>query len=146
FAAEIGVMKLRGEIDAMRTMGIDPVETLILPRLIALLITLPLLTFLADIVGLAGGGLMAMSQLDILPMQYIHRVQTVATPTMFFVGMVKAPVFAFLIAIICTYQGMNVSGSAENVGKLTTLAVVQSIFIVVMVDALFSIVFSYLDM
>jgi phospholipid/cholesterol/gamma-HCH transport system permease protein len=124
----------------------DPVETLVLPRLLALLITLPLLTFIADLVGLTGGWLMAAVQLDVSVLQYIHRVREMATPTMFFVGMIKAPVFAFLIASICTYQGMSVSGSAENVGKLTTLAVVQSIFVIIMADAVFSVIFSKLDM
>jgi phospholipid/cholesterol/gamma-HCH transport system permease protein len=142
FAAEIGVMKLRGEVDALRTIGLDPIETLVLPRLLALLITLPLLAFIADLVGLAGGGLMALLQLDLPLTNYIDRVREIATPTMFFIGLIKAPVFALLIAIVCTYQGMSVSGSAENVGKLTTLAVVQSIFLVIMADAAFSVVFS----
>ncbi len=146
FAAEIGVMKLRGEVDSLKTMGIDPVEALVVPRLLALLITLPLLSFIADIVGLAGGGLMSHFMLGLSAAQYIDRVQQVATPAMFFIGMIKAPVMAFVITIICTYQGMNASGSAENVGKLTTLAVVQSIFMVIMADALFSIVFSKMGM
>jgi phospholipid/cholesterol/gamma-HCH transport system permease protein len=144
FAAEIGVMKLREEIDALKTMGLNPVEILVLPRLIAMMITLPLLAFTADIVGLAGGGLISILLLDIPLDQYIDRVDMVAKPTMFFVGLIKAPVFAFIITIVGTYQGMNVSGSAESVGKLTTVSVVQSIFLVIMVDALFSIVFSNL--
>lgn len=144
FAAEIGVMKLREEIDALKTMGFNPIEILVLPRLIAMMITLPLLAFIADIVGLAGGGLIAIFLLDIPLDQYIDRVDMVAKPTMFFVGLIKAPVFAFVITIVGTYQGMNVSGSAESVGKLTTVAVVQSIFLVIMVDALFSIIFSNL--
>lgn len=144
FAAEIGVMKLREEIDALKTMGMNPIEILVLPRLIAMMITLPLLAFIADIVGLAGGGLIAIFLLDIPLDQYIERVDMVAKPTMFFVGLIKAPVFAFVITIVGTYQGMNVSGSAESVGKLTTVAVVQSIFLVIMVDALFSIIFSNL--
>lgn len=142
FAAEIGVMKLREEVDALRTMGVDPIETLVIPRVLALLVTLPLLTFFANMMGLVGGALMAQGLLDIPLNQYIDRVQYAATPMMFFVGMIKAPVFAFLIAIVCTYQGMNVTGSAESVGRLTTIAVVQSIFIVLLVDALFSIVFA----
>lgn len=144
FAAEIGVMKLREETDALKTMGFNPIEILVLPRLIAMMITLPLLAFIADIVGLVGGGLIAAFLLDIPIDQYIDRVDQVAKPTMFFVGLIKAPVFAFVITIVGTYQGMNVSGSAESVGKLTTVAVVQSIFLVIMVDALFSIVFSNL--
>jgi phospholipid/cholesterol/gamma-HCH transport system permease protein len=144
FAAEIGVMKLREEIDALKTMGFNPIEILVLPRVIAMMITLPLLTFLADITGLVGSGLISVILLDIPVDQYIDRVESVAKPTMFFVGLVKAPVFAFVITIIGTYQGMNVSGSAESVGRLTTVAVVQSIFLVIMVDALFSIVFANL--
>lgn len=145
FAAEIGVMKMRGEVDALRTMGIDPLEALVVPRLLALFITLPALAFFADLVGLLGGAVMSAVQLHISLPQYIDRVQGIATWQMFFVGMVKAPIFALLITGICTYQGMSATGSAENVGKLTTLAVVQSIFLVIMTDALFSIIFSRLD-
>jgi phospholipid/cholesterol/gamma-HCH transport system permease protein len=106
------------------------------------MMTLPVLAFLADIIGLAGGAVISTTMLDIPLEQYINRVDAVATPTMFFVGMVKAPVFAFIITIIGAYQGMNVTGSAESVGKLTTLSVVQSIFLVIMADALFSIFFA----
>jgi phospholipid/cholesterol/gamma-HCH transport system permease protein len=146
FAAEIGVMKLREEVDALQTIGLDPIEILVLPRLIALMIVLPLLTFLADIMGLFGGALMSITLLDIPLDQYIHRVSQVGTPMMFFVGIIKAPVFAFLIAIIGTYQGLMVSGSAESVGRLTTVAVVQSIFMVILADAFFSIVFAKLGL
>jgi phospholipid/cholesterol/gamma-HCH transport system permease protein len=142
FAAEIGVMKLREEIDALKTMGFNPVEVLVLPRLIALLLTLPVLAFLAVIIGLIGGSGIAVLFLDISLDQYINRVQSVATPTMFLVGMVKAPVFAFIIALVGTYQGLSVSGSAESIGKQTTIAVVQSIFLVIMADAIFSIIFA----
>jgi phospholipid/cholesterol/gamma-HCH transport system permease protein len=145
FAAEIGVMNLRDEVSALRTMGMDPIEVLVLPRIIALLVTLPLLTFLADVIGLFGGGLMSMSLLNISFAQYVQRVAEVATPTTFFVGMIKAPVFAFIIAVIGCYQGLKVSGSAESVGKRTTLAVVQAIFVVIMADGLFSIAFSEAD-
>ena len=145
FAAEIGVMNLRDEVSALRTMGMDPIEVLVLPRVIALLITLPLLTFLADVIGLLGGGLMSLSLLNLSFDQYFGRVADVATPNMFFVGMIKAPVFAFIIAIIGCYQGLNVTGSAESVGRRTTLAVVQAIFAVIMVDGLFSIAFSAAD-
>lgn len=146
FAAEIGVMKLREEVDALRTMGMDPFEVLVLPRVLALMISLPILTFIADIVGLMGGSIISMALLDIPLDQYIDRVQSVAKPTMFFVGMVKAPVFAFIIAIVGTYQGMNISGSAESVGKLTTVSVVQSIFLVIMADAFFSILFAQMGL
>lgn len=142
FAAEIGVMKMNEEVDALRTIGMDPIEVLVIPRLIALLVVLPLLTFIADVVGLAGSGVMSFLLLDIPFHQFLDRAQGVVNPTLFFVGMIKAPVFAFLIAIIGTFQGMNVSGSAESVGRMTTIAVVQSIFLVIMADALFSIIFS----
>ncbi len=144
FAAEIGVMKMREEVDALRTMGFNPIEVLVVPRLIAMMITLPILTFIADIVGLVGGAGISVLLLDIPLGQYIDRVQSVATPMMFFIGLIKAPVFAFVITLVGTYQGMNVSGSAESVGKLTTLAVVQSIFLVIVIDAIFSIVFAQL--
>jgi phospholipid/cholesterol/gamma-HCH transport system permease protein len=121
----------------------DPIEVLVLPRVLALIITLPILTFLSDVIGLAGTAVMAKSLLNISFEQYINRVQSVATPTIFLVGMIKAPVFAILIAIIGCYQGLNVTGSAESIGRRTTLAVVQSIFVVIMADAFFSIVFSH---
>ncbi len=146
FAAEIGVMKMRGEVDALKTMGLDPIETLVVPRLLALLVTLPALTFFATLVGLVGCGFMSVLQLDLSIHSYLARVHEVATPTMFFIGMIKAPVFALLITAICSYQGINAQGSAENVGKLTTLAVVQSIFLVIMADALFSIIFAEMDL
>ncbi len=144
FAAEIGVMRLRKETDALEAMGLDPVSLLVLPRLLALLLTLPLLTFFADMVGIGGGAIMSWSLLDIGLGQYVTRVSEVATPTMYIVGMIKAPVFAFIISVICTYHGMNVTGSAESVGKVTTIAVVQSIFMVILADAAFSILFAEL--
>ena len=142
FAAEIGVMKLREEVDALKTMGMDPIEVLVAPRIVALVLTLPILAFFAVIIGLAGGAAMASALLDIPLTQYIQRVDKVATTTMFFVGMIKAPVFGFLIAIIGTYNGLSVSGSAESVGRLTTISVVQSIFLVILADAIFSIIFA----
>lgn len=145
FAAEIGVMRLRKETDALESMGLDPISLLVLPRLLALLLTLPLLTFFADIVGIAGGALMSYSLIDIPPEQYIARVAETATPTMFMVGMIKAPVFAMIIATICTYHGMKVTGSAESVGRVTTVSVVQTIFMVIFADAIFSIIFAELD-
>jgi phospholipid/cholesterol/gamma-HCH transport system permease protein len=145
FAAEIGVMKMRGEVDALRVMGMDPVETLVAPRLLALMFTLPVLAFVADLVGLAGAGVMAAVELGLTPAAYLARVRDVATPLMFFVGMSKAPVFALLISAVCCFEGMSAEGSAENVGQVTTRAVVQSIFLVIMADALFSILFSAAD-
>lgn len=142
FAAEIGVMRLRRETDALEAMGLDPVTLLVVPRLLALLITLPLLSFFADMVGIAGGALMSWSLLDIGLGQYFDRVAEVATVQTYLVGLCKAPVFAVIISIICTYQGINVTGSAENVGRVTTVAVVQSIFMVIFADAAFSILFA----
>lgn len=146
FASEIGVMKLRGEIDVLRSMGVDPVETLVVPRMIALVLALPLLTFLADITGLAGTYVMAVWQLDLSFPQYMQRLQDIVTPQMFFVGLIKAPVFALLISFICTHQGMRVTASAEKVGQATTRAVVLSIFSIIMADALFSLLFSWAGM
>jgi len=141
FAAQIGVMKVRQEIDALQVIGINPFGVLVMPRLIALVITLPLLTFLADMMGLLGGGIISALLIDIPFGSYIQRVHSVATWNDFLVGMIKAPVFAFLIAIVGCMHGMKVSGSAESVGKETTAAVVKTIFLVLVADALFSVLF-----
>ncbi len=141
FTAEIGMMKVREEIDALRTLGVDPIEVLVVPRLLALMIALPLLAFFADILGLFGGGLMSVLALGIPPNQSSSQLDYAITPTMFWIGMVKAPVFAFLIALVGCYEGLAVSGSAESVGRLTTQSVVVSIFLVIVADALFSILF-----
>lgn len=141
FTSEIGVMKVRAEVDALRTIGFNPFELLVLPRLIALIITLPLLTFIADIVGLFGGGMMSLSLLDISFTQYFEQVRHTATWKDFLTGMVKAPVFALIIALVGCRHGLKVSGSAESVGKETTASVVESIFLVLVLDGLFSIYF-----
>ena len=146
FTAEIGMMKVREEIDALRIIGADPIEVLVVPRLLALMIALPLLAFFADILALFGGGLMAVLALGIAPYQFLSQLEGAITPAMFWVGMVKAPVFAFLIALVGCYQGLAVGGSAESVGLLTTQSVVLSIFLVIVADALFSILFSYLGL
>ncbi len=142
FAAEIGVMKLREEVDALRTIGLDPMKLLVLPRILALVCMLPALTFIANICGLFGTYIMTYLLMDIPFSQFLDRVYNVVHLNTFMVGMVKAPVFGFLIALVGTYQGRCVSGSAESVGRLTTLSVVQSIFLVILADALFSILFS----
>jgi phospholipid/cholesterol/gamma-HCH transport system permease protein len=146
FTAEIGMMKVREEIDALRTIGADPIEVLVVPRLLALMIALPLLAFFADILALFGGGLMAVLALGITPNQFLSQLEGAITPAMFWIGMGKAPVFAFLIALVGCYQGLSVGGSAESVGRLTTQSVVLSIFLVIVADALFSILFSYLGL
>jgi phospholipid/cholesterol/gamma-HCH transport system permease protein len=144
FTAEIGVMKMREEIDALEVMGIDPMHVLVVPRLIGLVIALPLLAFFADIMGLLGGGLISLSLLDISPLQYLERVQKVIDGWDLFVGLFKAPVFAFFIGVIGCMHGLRVTGSAESVGKETTRAVVKAIFLVIVLDALFSILFEQL--
>ncbi len=144
FAAEIGTMKLNEELDAMQTMGLDPFEVLILPRVIAMVIMLPMLTLLANLVGLAGGGLSVYLLLDMPLQSYLTQVRSAIIPWTFWVGFLKAPVFAFLIATAGTFWGLQGVGSAESVGRSTTVAVVQSIFMVIAADAVFSILFTWL--
>ena len=145
FAAEIGVMQLNEETDALRAMGMNPIELLVVPRILALIITLPLLSILADAMGLAGGGLLAHLQLHIPWQQLTSRLHDALAPTTFWAGLVKAPVFAALIAIVGTYRGTQVRESARELGRLTTLAVVQSIFLVILADAVFAVLFVRLD-
>ncbi len=145
FAAEIGAMKLNEEVDALQAIGVDPVEVLVLPRVLGLVIALPLLTIIADAVGLAGGGLLCYWLLDIPFAQYLARMQEAIAPTTFWVGVIKAPVFAFLIAFVGTLRGMQVRGSSRELGRLTTVAVVQAIFLVILADALFAVFFLELD-
>ncbi len=142
FAAEIGVMKLNEEVDALRTIHLDPFLVLVVPRVLALIVVMPVLTFLADLCGIAGTYLMGYTLLDISLDQFLERCEMVIKLNTFMVGIIKAPVFGFLIALVGTYQGMQVDGSAESVGRLTTASVVQSIFLVILADALFSILFS----
>ena len=145
FAAELGVMRLNEEVDALRAMGMIPVEILVLPRVLGLLIALPLLTIVADAMGLAGGGLLSLVDLHIPLPQFISRLREALAPTTFWAGIVKAPVFAVLIGMVGTYRGMQVRDSARELGRLTTVAVVQSIFMVILADALFAVVFMKLD-
>ena len=145
FAAEIGAMQLNEEIDALRAIGVDPIEVLVLPRLFGLLIALPLLTVLADLIGLVGGGLLCHALLGMPLVQYMNRAQSAIASTTFWVGIIKAPVFACLIATSGCYCGMRVRDSSRELGRLTTLAVVQSIFFVILVDALFAVLFMELD-
>ncbi len=141
FAAEIGVMQLNEEIDALRAMGMNPIELLVVPRVLALVIALPLLTVIADGMGLAGGGLLSLINLHIPLPQFMARLRESLSPTTFWAGLVKAPVFAILIAMVGTYRGMQVRDSARELGRLTTVAVVQSIFLVILADALFAVLF-----
>ncbi len=144
FAAQIGTMKVNEEVDAMRALGIDPIELLVLPRTIALVLVMPLLGFYADMAGLVGGALMATVALDLSIGQFLTQLQGAVSIWSFWVGIIKAPVFAFAIAMIGCYNGLKVEGSAESVGRMTTRAVVQSIFLVIVIDAVFSIIFSFI--
>ena len=141
FAAELGAMQLNEEVDALHAIGADPFEALVLPRLLGLMIALPLLTIIADIVGLMGGALLCRYLLDIPITQYLTRVNEAITPTTFWVGLLKAPVFAMLIGMAGAYRGMQVRGSSRELGRLTTVAVVQAIFLVILADALFAVLF-----
>lgn len=144
FTAQIGTMKVNEEVAAMRTLGLDPIVVLVLPRMFALILTMPLLTFFADLMGLLGGALMAWNSLDISPFMFFRRLNESVELRTFLVGMVKAPVFAALIALVGCYEGLRVKRDAESVGRLTTRSVVQGIFLVILFDALFSILFNIL--
>lgn len=146
YAAQIGTMAVTEEIDALRTLGIAPLELLVLPKLIALVIALPLLTVFADALGVFGGMLMARSQLGVGFPEFIDRFAEAVSLTTYFVGLAKAPVFAVIIVIVGCFQGLRTRGGADSVGRQTTRAVVQSIFLVIVADAMFSVAFSALDL
>ncbi len=146
YAAQIGTMKISEEIDALRTIGIGPQELLVQPKILALVIALPLLTVYADVAGVLGGMLMANSMLDINFRVFLDRLEDALSLSSFLTGIVKAPVFAVIIALVGCFQGFQVSGSADSVGRQTTVSVVQSIFLVIVADALFSIIFNWLDL
>ena len=142
FAAQIGTMKLTEEIDAMRTIGVSPQEALVIPRLLATVVMMPLLGFFAAVVATAGGGVFCWVALDIPPATFVQRIREVVPITDLYVGLIKAPVFGALIALAGCFQGMQVEGDAEQVGIRTTAAVVQAIFLVIVLDAVFAIFFS----
>ena len=142
FAAQIGTMKITEEIDAMRTIGVSPIEALVLPRLIASVVMMPLLGFWAILMSLLGGGVLVWMSLDIPPLTYIQRLQETIPMTDLWIAMIKAPVFGFIIALAGCFQGMLVEGDSEQVGSRTTTAVVQSIFLVIVLDAVFAVFFS----
>ena len=146
FAAQIGTMAVTEEIDAMRTLGISPLELLVVPKVIALVIALPLLTVFADVMGVAGGMLMARSQLDVGYTEFLDRMAKAVSVTSYMVGIAKAPVFAIIISLVGCFQGFRTRGGADSVGLQTTRSVVQSIFLVIVADAAFSIAFSLLDL
>ncbi|WP_236860699.1 MlaE family ABC transporter permease [Candidatus Reidiella endopervernicosa] len=144
FTAQIGTMKVTEEIDALRTMGIAPLEQLVIPKLLALIIALPLLTIFADILGILGGMLMAYIELGVGASAFVDRLSEAVSLSSFLTGLAKAPVFAAVIAIVGCFQGFQVTGSAESVGRQTTVSVVQSIFMVIVIDAIFSVIYSLL--
>jgi phospholipid/cholesterol/gamma-HCH transport system permease protein len=141
FAAELGSMKLNQEVDALTATGVDPYEVLVVPRVLGLVIALPMLTIVADLIGLSGGALLCRYLLEMPLTQYVNRVSEAIADTTFWVGIVKAPVFALLIALSGCYRGMQVRGSARELGHLVTVAVVQAIFQVILADALFAVWF-----
>ena len=146
YAAQIGTMAVTEEIDAMRTIGIAPLELLVLPKVIALVIALPLLTVFADLLGVFGGMVMARVQLGVSYSEFLDRFAKAISVTSYLIGIGKAPVFAAIIAVVGCFQGMRTKGGADSVGRQTTRAVVQGIFLVIVADALFSIAFSVLEL
>lgn len=142
FTAQLGIMKINQEIDALNTMGVTPAELLLLPRIVGLLIALPLLTIWSDLFGVIGGMLMSKNMFDVSWYDFLHRFQREVPLRALIIGLGKSPVFALIISSIGCFEGMKVSGSAESVGKLTTRSVVLSIFFIIVADAIFSILFS----
>ena len=145
FTAEIGSMKMNEEIDALRVMGLSPIEVLILPRLMALIIALPLLTFLGSMAAILGGGLTTWVYGGISPDVFLSRLQVAIGMNTFLVGLIKAPFMAFVIGIIATIEGLSVEGSAESLGRRVTSSVVKSIFMVIVMDGLFAIFFAAIN-
>jgi len=144
FAAQLGTMKLTEEIDAMRTIGVSPMEALVVPRTLAAICLMPLLGFYSSLIAIIGGALLCWWQLDIPLVTFIQRLREVVPITDLYVGLIKAPVFGAIIAIAGCFQGMQVEGDAEQVGTRTTAAVVQAIFLVIVLDALFAVFFTYI--
>ena len=146
YAAQIGTMKVTEEIDALRTIGVGPLDLLVLPKVAALVIALPLLTVYTDAMGVLGGMITARAQLQVSFTTFLERLQDAVSLTSYVIGIGKAPVFAVINALVGCHQGFRVTGSAESVGRQTTVSVVQSIFLVILSDALFSIAFSWLKL
>jgi len=146
YTAELGSMKMREEIDALSTMGLDPIEVLILPRVIALVCALPILTFIGVMAALYGGGLVAQFYGDMSPAIYIARLHDAISVAHFKVGIIKAPFMALVIGIVACSEGLRVKGSAESLGRQTTTSVVKSIFLVIVLDGLFAVFFASIGM
>ena len=143
--AEIGSMKMREEIDALRTLALDPIEVLIVPRLLALIVALPLLTFIADITALVGAAAVAWIYIDMSPSTFIAYLRTAVDINTVLVGLIKAPFMALVIGLIACHEGLQVEGSAESLGLQTTASVVKSIFVVIVLDGLFAMFFAAID-
>jgi phospholipid/cholesterol/gamma-HCH transport system permease protein len=146
YTAELGSMKMREEIDALRTMGFDPIEVLILPRIIALVCALPILAFVGAMAALYGGGLVAWLYGGMSPAVFIERLREAISVTHFEVGMIKAPFMALAIGVIACSEGLKVRGSAESLGIQTTTSVVKSIFLVIVLDGIFAVFFASIGM
>ena len=144
YTAQIGTMRVTEEIDALRTLGIAPMELLVLPKLLALIILMPLLSAFADIMGVLGGMLVAKLAFGVSVADFLERFPEAVSLTNYLIGIGKAPVFAAVIALVGCYQGFQVQGGADSVGKQVTVSVVQAIFLVIVVDALFSVLFNAL--
>jgi phospholipid/cholesterol/gamma-HCH transport system permease protein len=146
YTAELGSMKMREEIDALSTMDLDPVEVLILPRIVALVLALPILAFIGSMAALYGGGLVAWFYGGMSPATFIARLHEAVSVTHFEVGMIKAPFMALVIGIVASSEGLRVKGSAESLGKQTTISVVKSIFLVIVLDGAFAVFFASIGM
>jgi phospholipid/cholesterol/gamma-HCH transport system permease protein len=145
YTAELGSMKMREEVDALRTMGFDPISVLVLPRIIALIVAVPMLTFLGEMSALYGAGLVASLYGNIQPEVFLQRLREVISTDHFMVGMIKAPFMALVIGIVACVRGLDTKGSAESLGMQTTSAVVQSIFLVIVLDGIFAVFFAAID-
>ena len=145
YAAQIGAMKVTEELDAVRTLGLSPMQLLVVPRVCALMIAVPLLTVYADVLGVMGGSVIASSQLNVSFTEFVSRFEEAVAIRHFFIGIGKAPFFAIIIALVGCYQGFQIRGSVDDVGRRTTISVVQSIFLVIVFDAFCSIVLSWWD-
>lgn len=146
YAAQLGTMKVTEELDAIRTLGLSPMELLVLPKVLALVLALPLLTVYADAVGVFGGMLIASSELQVNFTEFLTRFEDAVALRHFLIGVGKAPVFAVIIALVGCYQGFQIRGGVDDVGRRTTVSVVQAIFMVIVVDAFFSVALSWMDL
>jgi phospholipid/cholesterol/gamma-HCH transport system permease protein len=144
YTAELGAMTIRNEINAMRTVGIEPMAVLVLPRVLAAIVAFPFLVFFGDVMGLLGGALAAWIRLDVTPQLFVERFADIVNMDMFAAGFIKAPVLAAAVALVGCYQGLAVRGGPDELGRQTTRAVVQAIFLVLLLDALFSVFLGYL--